>query len=99
MLRVATHREAAAETIAAALYYDRQVPRLGADFLVRYDSLVATIRTRPRLFRAVRRGVRKARLSRFPYAIYFELLADRIHLLAVAHQHRRPLYWLERRAD
>ena len=99
MLRVATHREAAAETIVAALYYDRQVPGLGADFLVRYDALVAAIRARPRLFRMAGRGVRKARLTRFPYAVYFEPLADRIHILAVAHQHRKPYYWMERRTD
>ena len=72
MRHVGTHREAVAETIAAALYYDRQVPGLGADFLLHYDSIVAAIRARPRLFRAVRRGVRKARLTRFPYAVYFE---------------------------
>ena len=36
-------------------------------------------------------------MSRFPYAVYFELLTDRIHILAVAHQHRRPYYWRERR--
>jgi len=99
MLRVATHREAAAEAIVAALYYDRQVPGLGGDFLVRFDALVAEIGERPHLFRAVARGVRKARLTRFPYAVYFERLADRIHILAVAHQHRRPYYWLERRAN
>lgn len=99
MLRVATHRKAAAETIVAALYYDRQVPGLGGDLLVRYDALVTEIRGRPRRFRAVARGVRKAHLTRFPYAVYFELFTDRVHILAVAHQHRRPYYWMERRAD
>ena len=39
MLPVATHREAAAETIAAALRYDGKVPGLGADFLVRSKRL------------------------------------------------------------
>ena len=46
MRHVGTHREAAAETIAAALYYDRQVPGLGADFLLHDDSSVAAIRAR-----------------------------------------------------
>lgn len=98
MRPVATHREAAAETIAAALYYDRQLPGLGADFLVRYDAIVASIQLRPRRFRSIRGEVRKARMTRFPYVIYFELLSDRPHILAVAHQHRRPFYWLERRS-
>jgi hypothetical protein len=99
MLPVATHREASAELIAAALYYDQHVPGLGADFLIRYDELIAAIRQRPRLWREVRRGLRKARMTRFPYAVYFELLADRIHILAVAHQHRRPYYWQSRTGD
>ena len=98
MLHVATHREAAAEAIGAALYYDRQVPGLGADFLTRYDSLITSIRTRPRVFREIRHGVRKARLMRFPYAIYFEVFSDYIHILAVAHQYRLPFYWAERRS-
>lgn len=96
MLRVDTHREAAAEAIAAALHYENEVPGLGADFLLRYDSLVDEVRARPRRFRAIQRGVRKARLTRFPYTIYFQLFTDRIHILAVAHQHRRPEYWSER---
>ena len=53
MRRVATHREAATEAILAALHYDQQVPGLGADFLVRYDTLIAAMRQRPRLFHIV----------------------------------------------
>ncbi|MBI5769770.1 MAG: type II toxin-antitoxin system RelE/ParE family toxin [Verrucomicrobia bacterium] len=99
MRHVDTHREASAEAIAAALYYDSQVPGLGADFLRRYDALVATIRRRPGLFRTIRHGVRKARLTRFPYSIYFEASSDRIHIFAVAHHNRLPYYWLERRTE
>ena len=96
MLPVAAHREAATELIAAALFYEQQAAGLGADFLCRYDDLIEAIRWQPRLWREVRLGIRKARMSRFPYAVYFELQADRILIYAVAHQHRRQLYWVKR---
>lgn len=99
MRPVITHREASAELIAAALFYEQQVTGLGADFLRRYDDLVAAICRRPRQWREVKRGIRKARMTRFPYAVYFELLPDRIHIYAVAHQRRRPFYWLTRSAE
>ncbi len=98
MRPVVTHREASAELITAALFYEQQVTGLGADFLCRYDDLVATIRRRPRQWRVVKRGIRKARLTRFPYAVYFEVQTDQIQIYAIAHQRRRPFYWLNRSA-
>jgi len=40
--------------------------------------------------------IRRALVQRFPYAIGFEIHADQIRVLAVAHAKRRPLYWLAR---
>jgi hypothetical protein len=40
--------------------------------------------------------IRKAVLEQFPYLIAFEVDADRVLVLAVAHAKRRPLYWLAR---
>ncbi len=99
MRPVVTHRDASAELIAAALYYEQQVTGLGADFLRRYDDLVTAICRRPRQWREVKHGIRKARLARFPYAVYFELQPDQIQIYAVVHEHRRPFYWMTRTSD
>lgn len=99
MRPVVTHREASTELIAAALFYEQQVTGLGADFLRRYDELVVAICRRPRQWREVKHGIRKARMMRFPYAVYFELQAEHIQIYAVAHQRRRPFYWLARSAE
>ncbi|MCP4594404.1 MAG: hypothetical protein GY842_27045 [bacterium] len=40
--------------------------------------------------------VRRASLSRFPYALVFIELDEEIRVLAVAHDKRRPGYWLDR---
>ena len=82
--------------ITAALFYEQQVTGLGEDFLRRYDDLVAVISRRPRQWREVKSGIRKARMTRFPYAVYFELQPAQILIYAVAHQRRRPFYWLTR---
>jgi hypothetical protein len=96
MLPVATHREASAELIAAALFYEQLVAGLGADFLRRYDDLIAAVRHRPRQWREVKRGIR---MTRFPYTVYFELQPDQIQVYAVAPQRRRPFYWLARSVE
>ena len=40
--------------------------------------------------------IRKALLEQFPYLVVFELQAERVLVLAVAHAKRQPLYWLAR---
>ena len=40
--------------------------------------------------------VRRALVPGFPYAVVFLATEDAVHILAVAHQHRMPGYWLHR---
>jgi hypothetical protein len=40
--------------------------------------------------------IRRALFPGFPYAMIFLVADDVIHVLAVAHQHRAPGYWLYR---
>jgi plasmid stabilization system protein ParE len=47
----------------------------------------------------IERGGKKIRskvLRRFRYSLVYAYLADEIFILAVAHQSRRPLYWIDR---
>ena len=40
--------------------------------------------------------VRRAPVSRYPYHLAYLVADDEIHVLAVAHDHRRPTYWTGR---
>lgn len=40
--------------------------------------------------------IRRHRLRRFPYAVIYLCLPDEVLVIAMAHLHRRPLYWLDR---
>lgn len=35
-------------------------------------------------------------LDRFPYSVLYAVASDRVWVVAVAHQHRRPGYWQQR---
>ena len=37
------------------------------------------------------------RLKRFPYVLYYECLPDKIRVVAIAHERRRPNYWRRRK--
>jgi plasmid stabilization system protein ParE len=41
-------------------------------------------------------GTRRFLLRRFPYTVFYEFADNRVTVLAVAHQHRRPDYWRRR---
>jgi plasmid stabilization system protein ParE len=40
-------------------------------------------------------GTRRYHLNHFPYTLVYEVEGSRVTVLAVAHQRRRPGYWLE----
>ncbi|MDP2208100.1 MAG: type II toxin-antitoxin system RelE/ParE family toxin [Bacteroidota bacterium] len=50
----------------------------------------------PQAWSVERGDVRKCLLHKFPYKLLYSIEEDHIFVLAVAHQHRRPNYWVER---
>jgi plasmid stabilization system protein ParE len=41
-------------------------------------------------------GIRRYHLKHFPYTLMYEVIGQRVTVLAVAHQRRRPGYWQDR---
>ena len=68
----------------AQLQRARQLPRSG--------HLVAALPARLEF------EVRRFLFERFAYALYVAVVQDELVVLAVAHQHRRPRYWIRRLA-
>ena len=52
-------------------WYEEQRRGLGTDFLEEVSFMIAAIESNPRRFQRVSRILRRARLRRFPYGIYF----------------------------
>ena len=100
MKPVIFHRETEAELRAAVAWYEGQRAGLGVDFQAKVEEAVAAIQSKPaRHPRYKGKDIRKCRVKRFPYTVYFLELDDVIWLAAVAHHKRRPDYWATRDPD
>ena len=89
------------EALEAATWYDERRPGLGDDFLDAYAAALEVIESHPRRYARLEttrspREFRRYLLRRFPYAIIYEILADELVVLAVAHSSRRPNFWRRR---
>jgi len=101
-VRLALVAEVEEEVEAAAVWYDEQRPGLGDELLAEvhraFDLLRRSPDTWPVWPRAPKRipPVRRLVVSRFPYAVAFQVFPDRVVVLAVAHMKRKPFYWARR---
>lgn len=69
---------------------------MGAVFSDAVEKTIARIEAMPEMYAIVLRGVRRAKLRKFPYLVYYRLLDDRIEVIGVLHGSRNPKLWRER---
>jgi plasmid stabilization system protein ParE len=92
--------EADAEMAEAARWYERNRAGLGLEFLTAVDAAAARIEQNPRIGSPTPgvddKDIRRVFVRRFPYHVVYIELPDRLQVLAVAHDRRRPAYWVGR---
>jgi plasmid stabilization system protein ParE len=69
---------------------------LGTRLLTEVISAVEYIEEFPELAALGEHSVRRKVLARFPYSILYMIQQGELIILAVAHQSRRPNYWIDR---
>jgi len=97
MLESTFHEDARAEFDEAADFYAMELASLGLAFVDAVEAAVAHVRVHPDSCPIILGRVRKVRVRRFPYSVMYSVVEDRIRILAVAHDRRRPYYWSGRR--
>ena len=91
------HPAAEAEFLESVGYYESRVPGLGAAFIKEFEALAKLIDHAPKGWQVeLEPDIRKAPLQRFPLSILYREREASVQILAVAHNRRRPLYWLGR---
>jgi toxin ParE1/3/4 len=95
-MRVIFSPEARREFEEAERYYRQQFPALGPQFRDEVKSALRRIRTWPLSCPTERGEIRRLATSRFPYKLLYSVEADHIYVIAIAHQHREPDYWVAR---
>jgi plasmid stabilization system protein ParE len=84
------------ELAEAKRFYNRQQQGLGESFQREAQNAARLILNRPLAWQIEIEPVRRFIFDRFPYKMLYIIRAERIVVIAVAHQHRQPDYWLER---
>jgi plasmid stabilization system protein ParE len=90
--------EATAELEDSIRWYERRHGGLGLAFLAAVEAAIQTITRWPESGAPVTDiggdlDIRRVRIGRFPYHLAYLVTDNRIHVLAVAHDRRRPGYW------
>ena len=80
----------------AVYYYDDQGVFVGDKFIDEVEEAIKLIMTFPLAWPIVNNTLRRYILKRFPHIILYKSYEDRIVVFAIAHQHRKPSYYLKR---
>jgi toxin ParE1/3/4 len=80
----------------AHTWYESKRAGLGGAFLDEVERVLSEISSIPYRYGFAEADIREGPLTRFPYAIYYRVLADRIRVLAVYHSSRDPSGWQTR---
>ena len=95
-LEVNLSDEAVEESREAFAWYRERNPRAAAQFLFELDQAIESIVAHPDAWPPYIDGTRRKLLRRFPFALVYRTTKQRLQVIAVAHQHRRPGYWAGR---
>lgn len=77
-------------------YYEVQELGLGERFRIAVWAAIEILERYPNIGRDVRVRIRKMLVKRFPYKLIYSATDSGVYIIAVAHGHRRPDYWVDR---
>jgi plasmid stabilization system protein ParE len=89
-LPVRVRRRAELDIDNAYAWYESRAEGLGSAFLRAVEACLGRIARDPEAYAIQHERVRRARIQRFPYGIYYTIREDFIDVLAVYHSRRRP---------
>ncbi len=90
-------QEAREEFLDAIRYYEEAEPGLGRRFSVEIESTVRGLRDHPETYRIRSAEQRRINLKTFPFCLPFIIRGETVWVLAVAHESRKPRYWISRK--
>ncbi len=93
---VRVRREAEREIETAFAWYEEQRPGLGREFLDELEVVYERLAAFPLSHTNVYRGLRRARLRRFPVGVFYLVTETEIRVVAVVHFARNPTVWRSR---
>jgi plasmid stabilization system protein ParE len=96
MMRVVFTRIATQELADAIRFYELEYVGLGRKFKEEVRKAALRVAEYPKAWSLERGEVRKCLLHKFPYKLMYSVEENHVLVIAVAHQHRKPDYWVGR---
>ncbi len=90
------HPEARIEFIEAIAFYEESREGLGLRLSREVYATINRITLGPTAWPRISENTRRCFTRRFPYGVVYEIRADDILIIAVAHSSREPFYWRDR---
>jgi plasmid stabilization system protein ParE len=79
----------------AVHFYELAFEGLGKAFKDEIKAAALRLLKYPEIGSVVRGDVRKILLHKFPHKLMYSIEKDQIFIIAIAHQHRMPDYWVD----
>ena len=80
----------------AIVYYELQFSGLGVVFKDEIKKAIERISKYPKAWPVMDEDIRKYIMHKFPYSLFYSLEKNHLYIIAIAHQHRKPNYWIDR---
>ena len=84
------------EFIEAKVFYEVEQPGLSKRFEKEIKDGIKRMKSFPNAWPIERPEIRRYILHKFPYKILYSIEKDYIYIIAIAHCHRKPNYWIDR---
>lgn len=81
---------------AAKEFYELEQSGLGSRFEYEIKQSLLRIQQYPQAWSSERKEIRRYFVHKFPYKILYSVQKETIVVLAFAHLHRKPDYWIDR---
>lgn len=88
--------EAENELAEARQWYAHQRADLDLEFMESIDDAISLIVATPNQYPNIYKSLRRIVVRRFPFAIFYEVTANEIQIIAVFHSRRDPERWKSR---
>ena len=95
-MKVLLREEARREVLEAFAWYEERRIGLGVEFRDALEATIARALRHPLVYAAGDRGLRRALVSRFPYAVYFRIYPDALGVGGVMLGRRHPMHLMAR---
>lgn len=84
------------EVNEAFIWFDERTDGEALDFLDELDRIVRLVKAYPLASPEIETEIRRCLFARFPYSLVYGIDDETIVVIAVAHSHRQPHYWVDR---